>query len=230
MPPDALPTHPLPGTDGVTAKTAFPEFAHLVPTTAYSTPVWIQGHKPDWQANKARSTTDTGLTPSTAYTYTAESTDGTSTSAPSAPLTVTTTISIASLDGNENDVSIKDAKFLYYAHALDLAPEDSTALARALGPLTSFGDDRLGDLLTAVRSLSVDLNSDEATDAEDAAVFYYSFALEASLGDGSNAKPGILEIKKVILGPLAPADDMNTINAMLQRIYTLRGGSIPPLK
>ena len=166
--------------------------------------------------------THTNLTPGTEYTYTAESTYDGTISTRSDALAVSTTISIANLDG-ESDVSIKDAKFLYYAHALDLTPEDSATLATVLGPLTSFGDDRLGDLLTAVRSLSVDLNSDEVTDAKDAAVLYYSFALEASLGNGTHTKPGLEGIKSAILGPLAGTNnDMAAINAMLQRVYEKR--------
>ena len=117
-------------------------------------------------------------------------------------------------------MSIKDAKFLYYAHALDLTPEDSATLATVLGPLTSVEDSEPGNLLTAARSLSADLNGDGVTNAEDAAVLYYSFALEASLGNGTDTKPGIEEIKKAILGPLTgTGDDMATIDAMLQRVY-----------
>ena len=166
--------------------------------------------------------TDTRLTPGTTYTYTITSTDGTSTSAPSAPLTVTTTISIANLDGDESSVSLNDAKFLYYAHALGPALNDSNQ-ATVLGPLTSTGNNALGSLLTAAKALSADLNGDGATNAEDVAVLYYSFALEVSLGNGTDTKPGIKEIKKTILGPLTGTDDdMATIDAMLQRVYEVR--------
>ena len=132
-------------------------------------------------------------------------------------------VGIFNLDGDGSSVSIKDAKFLYYAHALEPALNNSNQ-ATVLGPLTSAEDDELGNLLTAARGLLSDLNGDGDIDDEDAAVFYYSFALEDSLGDGNNTRPGILEIKKAILGPLVQnPDDINAINQMLQRIYTLRG-------
>ena len=133
-------------------------------------------------------------------------------------------VGISSLDGDESGVSIKDAKFLYYAHALDLAPEDSPALATVLDPLTSAVESELGGLLTTAREeLLVDLNGDRATNAEDAAVLYYSFALEGALGNGTDAKPGLPDIKRAILGPLARTNDMDAINAMLQRVYEHRG-------
>ena len=141
----------------------------------------------------------------------------------SATVTITVpAVGISDLDG-KSGVSIKDAKFLYYAHALDLAPEDSPALATVLGPLTSAGEGELGDLLTAAREeLLVDLNDDGDIDAEDAAVLYYSFALEASLGNGGS-EPGLPDIKRAILGPLAGTNDMDAINAMLRRVYAQRG-------
>ena len=134
--------------------------------------------------------------------------------------TVTVTraaVGISDLDG-KSGVSIKDAKFLYYAHALDLTPEDSTALAT----LTSAGEGELGGLLTAAKGLVFDLNGDGATDAEDAAVLYYSFALEGSLGNGGS-KPGLPDIKRAILGPLAVTNDMAAINTMLQEAHRARG-------
>ena len=140
--------------------------------------------------------------------------------------TVTVTraaVEISSLDGDESGVSIKDAKFLYYAHALELAPENSAALARVLGPLTSAGEGELGGLLIAAREeLLVDLNDDGDIDAEDATVLYYSFALEASLGNGGS-KPGLPDIKRAILGPLAGTNDMAAINTMLQEAHRARG-------
>ena len=132
---------------------------------------------------------------------------------------------ISDLDG-ESGVSLDDAKFLYYAHALGSELDDPAVQTRVLGPLNTDADaDDLLMLLTAARgSLSGDLNADGATDDEDAAVLYYSFALEGSLGDGSDTKPGIPEIKRAILGPLAGgAGDDTAINAMLQRVYQLRG-------
>ena len=174
-------------------------------------------------------TVDTN-TPGT-YTITYDATDAAGNQAFRGGRTITVEpLPISSLDGDESTVSINDAKFLYYAYALDPAPEESADIARILGPLTSIEDSKLGNILTAAKNILTDLNENETIDAEDAAAFYYSFALEASLGDGSNAKPGILAIKKVILGPLALTDDMNTINTMLQQIYILRGGSISPLK
>ena len=165
----------------------------------------------------------TGLTPDTEYTYSAESRYGTTTSPPSFPLTVSTTvlIYIANLDG-ESGVSIKDAKFLYYAYTFEPELNDSNVRIEVLGPLTSAGNNELGDLLTTAKGLSVDLNLDGTTNAEDAAVLYYSFALEGSLGDGTPGS-GIREIKEAILGPLAGTNnDMAAIDAMLQRAYGVR--------
>ena len=153
---------------------------------------------------------DTAATPNTGPA-TATSASGTA-----------TRISIASLDGDESSVSLNDAKFLYYAYALGPALNDGTVQARVLSPLTSAEDSELGNLLTAARSLLIDLNENAATDTEDAMVFYYSFALEASLGNG-DTEPGILEIKKAILGPLAATNDITGIDQMLRRIHTLRG-------
>ena len=129
-------------------------------------------------------------------------------------------VKIAHLDGKKSSVSINDAKFLYYAHALNLVPE-STDLPSILGPLTSAEDSELGNLLIAAQDLLTDLTGNGDTDIDDAAVFYYSFALEASLGNG-DTEPGILEIKKAILGPLAATNDITGINQMLQRIHILR--------
>ena len=136
-------------------------------------------------------------------------------------ITVTRAIGISNLDG-ESGVSINDAKFLYYAHALGPALNDSNQ-ATVLGPLTSAGDGELGGLLTAAKGLLIDLNGDGESNAEDAAVLYYSFALEASLGNGTDTKPGIEEIKEAILGPLAGTNDMNAINTMLQEAHRARG-------
>ena len=131
---------------------------------------------------------------------------------------------ISDLDG-ESGVSLDDAKFLYYAHALGSELDDPAVRTRVLGPLNTEAEaDDLLRLLTAARgSLSVDLNNDEKTTAAEVAMLYYSFALEGSLGDGSDTKPGIPEIKRAILGPLAGTDDMEAINTMLQRVYELRG-------
>ncbi len=81
----------------------------------------------------------------------------------------------------------------------------------------------------AANALEFDLNDDDMTDSRDAAAFYYSFALEASLGDGSPGRPGIMEIKRIILGPLTadpgsgmPQMDEN-IDAMLQEAHKRRG-------
>ena len=157
------------------------------------------------------------------YTYTASDNFG-NVATVSRTVTVTrAAFGISALDGDESGVSIKDAKFLYYAHALDLAPEDSTALATVLGPLTSAGEGELGGLLTAAKEeLLVDLNDDEDIDAEDAAVLYYSFALEGSLGNGGS-EPGLPDIKRAILGPLAGTNDMAAINTMLQKANRARG-------
>ena len=135
--------------------------------------------------------------------------------------TVTVTrdaVGISNLDG-ESNVSIKDAKFLYYAHALDLTPEDSATLTKVLGPLTNAENNELGNLLTAAKSLLPDLNGDGETDTKDATILYYSFALEPSLGDGTDTKPGLEEIKRAILGPLTGTDDPHAINAILRRVY-----------
>ena len=151
-------------------------------------------------------------------------TDAADNDGPTNPVSVSgsAAVGISSLDG-ESGVSIKDAKFLYYAHALELALKDSTALATVLGPLTSAGEGELGGLLTAAREeLLVDLNGDGDIDAEDAAVLYYSFALEGALGNG-DPKPGLPDIKRAILGPLAGTNDMDAINAMLQLVYEQRG-------
>ena len=110
-----------------------------------------------------------------------------------------------------------------YAYALGSALNTDNNQVTVLGPLTSAENNELGSLLTAAKGLLSDLNGDGATDAEDAAMFYYSFALEASLGNG-DTEPGILEIKRAILGPLVQnPNDMSAINAILQRIHTLRG-------
>ena len=134
-------------------------------------------------------------------------------------------IGISNLDG-ESGVSLDDAKFLYYAHTLESELDSSSAArTRVLGPLTTNTEDsELLRLLTAAKgNLSGDLNLDEETDDKDAAVLYYSFALEASLGDGTNNKPGIDAIKKAILGPLVRnPDKISAINEMLQRVYELR--------
>ena len=135
-------------------------------------------------------------------------------------VTVTRAIGISNLDG-ESGVSIKDAKFLYYAHALGPALNDSNQ-ATVLGPLTSAEDSELDNLLTAAKGLLSDLNGDGDIDDEDAAVLYYSFALEGALGNG-DTKPGLPDIKRAILGPLAVTNDMDAINAMLQRVYEQRG-------
>ena len=131
---------------------------------------------------------------------------------------------ISDLDG-ESGVSLDDAKFLYYAHALGPELDNPDVQTRVLGPLNTEADaDDLLSLLTAAKgSLSGDLNADGATDDEDAAVLYYSFALEGSLGDGSDDNPGFPEIKRAILGPLAGTDDMEAIDTMLRRVYELRG-------
>ena len=125
---------------------------------------------------------------------------------------------IADLDGDKSSVSINDAKFLYYIHALNLVPENDADLVRILGPLTSVDNSKLGNLLTTAQGLLTDLTGNGATDVQDAAVLYYSFALEGSLGDG-RSKPGIEEIKEIILGPLAITNDIPAIDAMLQRVY-----------
>ena len=129
------------------------------------------------------------------------------------------------LDGDTSSVSLNDAKLLYYAYALGLTPDDTTNLVRVLGPLTSIEDDKLGDLLTSATMDKVsDLDQDGSPTAEDAAILYYSFALEGALGDGTDTNLGIPEIKKAILGPfIANPDDMDAINAMLQRAHSLRG-------
>ena len=130
---------------------------------------------------------------------------------------------ISDLDG-ESGVSLDDAKFLYYAHALGSELDNPDVQTRVLGPLNTDAEaDDLLILLTAARgSLSVDLNNDGGTTAAEVAMLYYSFALEGSLGDG-DTKPGIPEIKRAILGPLAGTDDMDAIDTMLQRVYELRG-------
>ena len=133
----------------------------------------------------------------------------------------TAPVRIADLDGKGSSVSINDAKFLYYAHALNLVPENSADLVRILGPLTSVDDSTLGNLLIAAMGLLTDLTGNGDINTEDAAVFYYSFALEGALGNG-NSEPGTPEIKKAILGPLAPINDIDAIDAMLQRIHALR--------
>ena len=131
-------------------------------------------------------------------------------------------VKISALDGDSDDVSLDDAKFLYYAYALGPTLNSNAAVrTRALGPLTSTEDGALGGLLTAAKEMLTDLNGDGDTDDEDAAVLYYSFALEGSLGNGGS-EPGIPDIKRAILGPLAGTSNMDAINAMLQRVYELR--------
>ena len=136
-------------------------------------------------------------------------------------VTVTRTpATLSDLDGDSSSVSLNDVKILFYVYELGLTLGDTTDLVSALGPLTSIEDSNLGDLLIAEVT---DLNLDGDKDTEDAAILYYSFTLEASLGDGTRTNPGIAEIKKTILGSfITDPNDMDAINQMLESAYTLR--------
>ena len=134
-------------------------------------------------------------------------------------LSGTVSLFLSSLDGSGADVSLTDAKFFYYVHALGSELDGVDGRATVLGPLTtSTGDEALLRLLTSARALPIDLNGDGNIDIEDAVVLYYSFALEGSLGDG-DSRPGIRAIKDVLLGPLAGGRD---IDEMLQHVHRLR--------
>ena len=157
-----------------------------------------------------------------AYTFTLTVTDSVGASRTDTVVITVEPPGISDLDG-ESGVSLDDAKFLYYAHALGSELDNPDVQTRVLGPLNTKAE--AGDLLrllTAARgSLSVDLNNDEKTTAAEVAMLYYSFALEGSLGDGDTIR-GFPEIKRAILGPLAGTDDMEAIDTMLQRVYELR--------
>ena len=121
---------------------------------------------------------------------------------------------ISRLDGRIG-VSLADAKILYYARALGSLSNSGT-LATVLGPLTTRDTTQV---LADARALSLDLNGPGGTAAEDAAVLYYSFALEGALGNGGT-RPGISAIKNAILGPLARGMD---IDQMLRDAHEMRG-------
>ena len=134
-------------------------------------------------------------------------------------LSNTVSLFLSSLDGSAADVSLADAKIFYYVHALGSETNDAEGRATVLGPLTtSTGDEALLRLLTPTRALRIDLNGDGRVNIEDAAVLYYSFTLEDSLGDG-DARPGIRAIKDALLGPLAKGRD---IDEMLRHVHRLR--------
>ncbi len=123
-------------------------------------------------------------------------------------------LSLSGLDG-EPGVTLDDVRIFYYAHAMPVVPGDGSsggthaARVQMLGPLTTDTEENvLRRLLRSANALSADLNEDGSTDIEDAAVLYYSFALEGSLG-GGNTRPGIAAIKDALLGPLAGERDIN---------------------
>ena len=139
-------------------------------------------------------------------------------------------------DLNSDDtVDIRDAKIFYYAYTLstelgDGRQEMGTQSVRAsvLGSLTDGSEDEARRKLLAgatarmqtdlVADPNLDLNGDGRVEMQDIAAFYYSFALEGALGNGSDAT-GIEAIKEAILRPLAAERD---IDEMLQAAHQLR--------
>ena len=121
---------------------------------------------------------------------------------------------------------IEDAKIVYYAYVPELSCEGTGAAARAqaraavLGPLAdgAAGDAALCDLLTAASTRMPDLNGDTVSNAEDAAVLYYSYALEGSLGNGAD-RQGIAVIKQAILEDLAAG---LSVNELLVKVHEFR--------
>ncbi len=123
--------------------------------------------------------------------------------------------------------TLVDARIVYYAQALsaelDCArPGAEGTRASVLVPLVPLIaaaatndaalDVALCELLTAAKARLGNLNG--------AAVFYYSYALEDSLGNGTD-RPGIPAIKRAILGPLAAEIGVD-IDRLLRNAHALR--------
>ena len=140
------------------------------------------------------------------------------------------------LNGDDT-MDIRDAKILYYTHTLstelgDGRQEmgDENVRASVLGSLTDGSEDEaLRKLLTGATArmqteltadLNLDMNGDGRVDMKDIAVFYYSFALEGSLGNGGDAT-GIEAVKEAILRPLAANQEQN-VDEMLRTAHQLR--------
>ena len=139
-------------------------------------------------------------------------------------------------DLNSDDaVDIRDAKIFYYAHTLSEELGDGrqemgeqSVRTSVLGSLTDESEDEARrKLLTGAAAwmqidldadLNLDLNGDGDVEMQDIAVFYYSFALEGSLGNGGDVA-GVEAIKEAILRPLAAERD---IDEMLQAAHQLR--------
>ena len=140
--------------------------------------------------------------------------------------------------GKDSVVDVRDAKVFYYA--LDLSDElgdgspgsgDAEMRRNILGPLAPPGsnDADLLRMLRAAHDLNerqvamLDINNDGVVDDSDAVVLYYAFALPAALGDGSgdgSPDSGIAEMRRAILGPLAPPDsDDAYLKAMLKKAH-----------
>ena len=132
--------------------------------------------------------------------------------------TVLLPTTLSGLDGVAG-VDFADAKILYYAHAEAFSSvlSDDTDREAVLGNLTTRDT---AEVLVDARALELDLNTDGDTDSADAAVFYYSFALEGSLGDGT-ANSGIPAIRNAILTPLLEGGS-RTVDEMLQAAHALR--------
>ena len=132
--------------------------------------------------------------------------------------TVLLPTTLSGLDGVAG-VDFADAKILYYAHAEAFSSvlSDDTDREAVLGNLTTRDT---AEVLVDARALELDLNTDGDTDSGDAAVLYYSFTLEGSLGDGT-ANSGIPAIRNAILTPLLEGGS-RTVDEMLQAAHALR--------
>ena len=133
--------------------------------------------------------------------------------------TASTTPTLSGLSGLDgvSGVTFADARIFYYAHALGSAFMDSgTNREAVLNPLTTRDT---AQVLADAGALSFDLDGDGATGIDDAAVLYYSFALEGALGDGG-VGTGIPAIRDAILTPLLKGSQ--TVEGMLQAAHALR--------
>ena len=134
---------------------------------------------------------------------------------------------LLALDLNGDLVAdIEDARIVYYAYVPELSCLGAGSAARAparaavLDPLADKAADDAArcDLLTVARARLPDLNQDTVSNVEDAAVLYYSYALEGSLGNGDD-RQGIAVIKQAILEDLAAG---LSVNELLVKVHEFR--------